>query len=90
MMPIMQTHEPPADEDAYYVDSIADSELSSLLLWENYLNRLRNGAWGDHIAIQGIANMLKITINVLSSQSPTITQYGSTVYIGMAMGGSVL
>ena len=35
--------EPPTDEDAY-LDSIADSELSSLLRWENYLIRLRNGA----------------------------------------------
>ena len=38
----------------------------------NYLIRLRNGAWGDHIAIQGIADMFNITINVLSSQFPTM------------------
>ena len=63
--------EPPTDEDAY-IDSIADPELQYMLRWERYLKRLRNGAWGDHIAIQGIADMLNISINVLSSLSATV------------------
>ena len=37
---------PPTDEDA----TIADPELQSLLRWQQYLIKLRNGAWGDHIA----------------------------------------
>ena len=40
---------PPTDEDAY-LDTIADPELQSLLRWQQYLIKLRNGAWGDHIA----------------------------------------
>ena len=53
--------EPPTEEDAY-IDSIADPELQSLLQWRNYLIRLRNGSWGDHIVLQSIANMFTVTI----------------------------
>lgn len=63
--------EPPTAEDAY-IDTIADSELCDQLHWKNYLISLRNGALGDHIAIHGIANIFNVTINVLSSQCPTM------------------
>ena len=63
--------EPSTDEDAY-INSIADPERQSLLRWRNYLIRLKNGAWGDHIVLQSIANMFSVTINVLSSQSTTM------------------
>ena len=63
---------PPTDEDAY-IDTIADPELQSLLRWQQYLIKLRNGAWGDNIAIQGIANLFSVRINVLSSQYATFT-----------------
>ena len=39
------------------------------MYWKKYLRRLRDGAWGDHLAIQGICN---ITVNVLSAQNPTM------------------
>ena len=63
--------EPPTEEDAY-TRSIADPELQSVLRWRNYLLRLRNGSWGDHIVLQSIANMFTVTINVLCSQSATM------------------
>ena len=83
--------EPPTAEDAY-IDTIAHPELQVQLRWERYLTRLRDGAWGDHITMYGIANMLGITINVLCSQysnglsitpSNCNTQY--EVYIGLIM-----
>ena len=52
---------------------------------------LRNGAWGDHIALQGIADMLGVTINVLCSHHPTVTvtpRFCDTVYemfVGLIM-----
>ena len=36
------------------------------------MTRLRNAAWGDHIAIQGIADRFNVAINVLSSQSASM------------------
>ena len=38
---------PPTDEDAY-IDTIADPELQNLLRWQQYLIKLRNGAWGSY------------------------------------------
>ncbi len=32
-----------------------------------------DGAWGDHVAVQGISNMLNININVFSTIGETIT-----------------
>lgn len=74
--------EPVASNDAYnadteqptaedlYISSIADPQLQSQLRWEKYVHCLRRDAWGDHIAMQGIADMLSVKINVLSSDHP--------------------
>ena len=37
------------------------------------MRHVRNGTWGDHIAIQGIPNMLSVKINVLSSDCPMMS-----------------
>ena len=55
--------EPPTQEDEC-IDSIADPEL---LRWQKYLRCLKQGAWGDNIAMQAISDMLSVTINILSS-----------------------
>ena len=57
--------EPPTEEDKY-IDSIADPQLQKQLRWKKYLRCWRNGAWGDHITMQAISDMLSVTINVLS------------------------
>ena len=63
--------EPPTDEDEdEYVNSVSDPELQTQLRWTKYLRRLRQVAWGDHINIQAIADMLSVKINVLSSDHP--------------------
>ena len=64
--------EAPSDDDAY-IAAVADPQLQIRLRWERYVQRLRNGAWGDHIALQGIADMLNITVHVLSSQTQAMT-----------------
>ena len=56
----------PVAEDEF-INNVADPKLRTCLRWEKYLRCLRNGAWGDHITIQGIADMLSVKINVLSS-----------------------
>ena len=48
--------EAPTDQDAI-IDSVHDKEQQMQLRWERYIHRFRNGAWGDHLAIQGIANV---------------------------------
>ena len=51
-----------------YINSITDVESRTQLRWAKYINRLRIGAWGDHIALQGISDMLNVTICILRSQ----------------------
>ena len=61
--------EPPTQEDIY-IASIADPQLQTELRWQKYLRCLKQGAWGDNIAMQAISDMLSVTINVLSSHYP--------------------
>ena len=63
--------EPPSVADEL-ISTITDTELRSELTCEQYITRLRNGAWGDHIAIQVIADIFSVTINVLSTRSSSI------------------
>ena len=83
--------EAPSEEDAL-IATVADPQLQTQLRWERYIQRLRSGAWGDNIAVQGIADMLSVTVNVLSSQTQTIipiTPSSGTsqldVYVGLIM-----
>ena len=83
--------EAPSEEDAL-IATVADPQLQTKLRWERYIQRLRSGAWGDNIAVQGIPDMFSITVNVLSSQIPTIipiTPSSGTsqhdVYVGLIM-----
>ena len=78
--------EPPTSVDECIVLEI-DPIIQSQLLWVRYLERLANGAWGDHIAI---SNMLNISIHILCSQTAAISTVVpangtsiSDVYIGL-------
>ena len=53
-----------------YIDSVADPHLKAELRWQKYVRCLRQGAWGDHITMQAIADMLSVKISVLSSNHP--------------------
>ena len=81
--------EDPTDEDAY-IDSVCDPEQKVQLRWQKYIRRLRNGAWGDNLTIQAVANEFNVAINVLSSEHGNMTRVvpnsGSVeheVYIGL-------
>ena len=63
--------EPPTAQDAY-IETIADHQLQTELRWAKYLQRFKDGAWGDHIEIQSICDMFNVTVNVLSSQNSII------------------
>ena len=64
------TEAPTAVDD--YISTIDDPDTRAQLRWLRYLERLHNDAWGDNIAIQGICEMLSVTINVLSMHNPSI------------------
>ena len=53
------------------------------------MKRLRDDAWGDHIAIQGICDIFNVTVNVLSSQNPNMISILPRSYIKHATQGEV-
>ena len=59
----------PTPEDQY-INSVPDPQLQTQLRWQKYVRCLRQGAWGDHVTLQAIADMLSVKINVLSSNHP--------------------
>ena len=83
--------EAPSDQDAI-IDSVHNIEQQMQLRWERYIHRSRNGAWGDHLAIQGIANVFNVAFNVLSSEHlsivrnvPRCSTVEHEVYIGLIL-----
>ena len=77
--------EPPTAEDEY-INSVSDPELQTQLRWAKYLRRLRQDAWGDHINMQAIADMLSVKINVLSSDHPVASATPSNATCEMSVG----
>ena len=82
------------DEHDSYIASVVNPEEQAQLRWVKYLDRLQNGAWGDHIALQGICNMLEITVEVMQvacnydtvvTVSPTCGNSSHKVYVGLVM-----
>ena len=61
--------EVPNDEDEY-INSIEDEKTRRELRWCKYLERLRSTAWRDHIAVQGLADMLRVDIQIISTINP--------------------
>jgi len=70
---------------------VDESDTQQTLCWYLYLQRLASGAWADHGAIQGAANMLSIAIHILSSVNGLWTLVSPTndtdachdVYVGL-------
>ena len=72
----------PSEEDRYNTDtaqptpedelisSVSDPQFQSELRWKKYVQCLRQGAWGDHIILQAIDDMLSVKINIFSSNHP--------------------
>ena len=93
-MPNNADTDAPNDNDVF-IDTMCDLQQASLR-WAEYIHRLRNGAWGDHLAIQSICNEFNVAINVLSSEHSNMTRIvpstvassGSVergVYIGLVL-----
>ena len=61
--------EAPSKQDEF-IDSVEDSRLRQQLRWLQYLERLHAGAWGDRIAVQGLADMLHVDIHIISTINP--------------------
>ena len=61
--------EAPSKQDEF-IDSVEDPRLRQQLRWLQYLERLHAGAWGDHIAVQGLADMLHVNIHIISTINP--------------------
>ena len=80
----------PTKEDEY-IASIAGPQLQADLRWQKYLKQLVDGAWGDNIAMQAIADMLSVTIPVLSSDYPAYSVTPQTncstdeLFVGLIM-----
>ena len=53
-----------------YISSIEDLQVQQERRWLIYLERLSAGAWRDDIAVQGLADMLHVDINVVSTINP--------------------
>ena len=83
------TEQPTAEDE--HINSVADPQLQTELRWSKYLRCLRQGAWGDHITMQGIADMLCVKINVLSSHHPMLSVTPGTgsaeceIFVGLIM-----
>ena len=82
------------DEHDFYIASVVNPEEQAQLRWVKYLDRLQNRAWGDHIALQGICNMLGITVEVMQvacnydtvvTVSPTCGSSSHKVYVGLVL-----
>ena len=54
-------------EQDHLTSKIEDEDTRAELLWTKYLKRLKQGAWGDHLTVQALANMLNVNINIIST-----------------------
>ena len=61
--------ERPSEQDDI-ISSVDDVRLRQQQRWLQYLERLNAGAWGDHIAVQGLADMLHVDIQIISTINP--------------------
>ena len=61
--------EAPSQQDVF-INSIKNLRTHQQLRWLQYLERLNAGAWGDHIAVQGLADMLHVDIHIISTINP--------------------
>ena len=72
----------PADDEDLFISSIADIDTQQQVRWCKYLSKLNSNAWGDHIALQGLADMLHVDIHIIATSDPdmeTIKSYHPTI-----------
>ena len=54
----------------HYVEQVPSEPDLEELRWQRYLQDMEEGAWADHIAVQGMADMLSMAIRVIATQNP--------------------
>ena len=64
----LDDHVAEAEED-HFISSVGDKDTRQQLRWCKYLTRLRSTAWGHHIAVQGLANMLYVDIHIIATSN---------------------
>ena len=52
------------------IDQVSDATEQANRRWEQYLTGLAGSAWGEHIAVQGLANMLQVNIDIICTANP--------------------
>ena len=60
----MSADNEPLDDEDVYIESLSDPVVQHELRWQKYLRRLRQGAWGDNIAIAAMCDLFDVIINV--------------------------
>ena len=69
--------EQPTDEDIM-IAGMNDYEVRTKLMWMRYLHELQFGRqWGEHIALQAIADMFSLTIFVHTAQHAFVIRVSS-------------
>ncbi|XP_019628628.1 PREDICTED: uncharacterized protein LOC109473188 [Branchiostoma belcheri] len=81
------------EEVDFDIAHISDPVERQTAKWNRYIDRLANGAWADHVAIQALADMMDIEIQILGTLNPdsmtiiqpahSITSQRLTVTIGL-------
>ena len=61
-----------ADAEDQYVESVEDHDTRMQLRWCRYLQGIGSTAWGDHVALQGLADLLCVDIKVLATMNPNM------------------
>lgn len=56
-----------SERESYSPSLITQQQIYA---FELYIDNLRRGAWVDNLAVQGVADMLNINIDVISTLSP--------------------
>ena len=78
----------PTEEDLF-INSISNTTTQMQLRWCRYLEKMASVAWGDHVALQGLADMLRVDVHVLSTINPDMEPIKShhtaigAVYLGL-------
>ena len=79
--------EAPSEQDDV-ISSVNDLRLRQQLRWLQYLERLNAGAWGDHIAVQGLADMLHMEVIKTSHNACSCWTYPSWFNRSVSLPGS--
>ena len=53
-----------------YVESVSNEQDRLELRWQRYLQDMEEGSWADHIAVQGMADMLHVSIRIVATANP--------------------